>query len=290
MGRKRSPKRKRAFEIWVASSGQLSNADIGRMVGVSEDLIRKWKREDDWECKRPEHKSPTNKAASSGNPDSTSRGGGEDDDAATRKNDAASRRKRKRGKPGITIEHNISDDDAEKQAQSFRLCFGDDLTDTQRLFCIYYINSFNASLSYRRVHPDCKRVSANVEGYKALQDPRIRAYIGYLKRLRMDAMFMQAGDIVEQYMRIAFANINQIAVVKNGKVHIANSDDIDGQLVQEITANNGNLKIKMCDKMKALDWLSNYFELNPKDKHRKEYDEKMLAIRQKELELKAFYV
>ena len=41
--------------------------------------------------------------------------------------------------------------------------------------------------------------------------------------------------------------------------------------------------------MKALQWLSDYFQLNPKDRHKKAYDDKVLAMKQKELEMKDFY-
>jgi phage terminase small subunit len=105
----------------------------------------------------------------------------------------------------------------------------------------------------------------------------------------LQSLFADGGDIVEMYMRIAFANINQFVVVKDGEVHSADSDSIDGQLVQEIKSTSDGVSIKLADRMKALQWLSDYFQLNPKDRHKKAYDDKILAMKQKELEMKDFY-
>lgn len=52
MPRQRSPNRDRAFEIWQESGGSLLLKDIAVQLGVSENQIRKWKNQDDWERKR----------------------------------------------------------------------------------------------------------------------------------------------------------------------------------------------------------------------------------------------
>ena len=52
MPRPRSPNRKKAHEIWLASGGKLSNKEIGKQLGVSADMVGKWKRQDNWEQKR----------------------------------------------------------------------------------------------------------------------------------------------------------------------------------------------------------------------------------------------
>lgn len=54
MGRKRNPKRDEAFELWKASGGKMSLADIARQLGLPASRIRKWKVEDEWERKLSE--------------------------------------------------------------------------------------------------------------------------------------------------------------------------------------------------------------------------------------------
>ena len=52
MPRQRSPNRDKAFEIWQESGESLLLKDIAAQLGVSENQIRKWKNQDDWEQKR----------------------------------------------------------------------------------------------------------------------------------------------------------------------------------------------------------------------------------------------
>ena len=87
-------------------------------------------------------------------------------------------------------------------------------------------------------------------------------------------------------MRIAFANINQHIVVKDGRVVLADSEDIDGQIVQEIKETQNGVSIRLNDRMKALQWLSDYFELNPSDQHKRDYDDRMADLKEKAIKLK----
>lgn len=45
------------------------------------------------------------------------------------------------------------------------------------------------------------------------------------------------------------------------------------------------MSIKLEDRQKALDWLSNFFEMNPMDKHKKRFDEERLKIERERLDL-----
>jgi phage terminase small subunit len=253
----RNPKRKRAYEIWLASGGRLRNKDIAQQVGgVTADDIKRWKFRDQWEKQDPDAKARNYEWTE---PDASKL---DDED--------------------------ITDEEAQRQAESMHRHFQDGMTDKQRLFCIYYVNSFNAVTSYQRAYR-CKRLTACNTAYELLHKPIVSKYIRYLKELRLQSLFADGGDVVEMYMRIAFANINQFVVVKDGEVHSADSDSIDGQLVQEIKSTSDGVSIKLADRMKALQWLSDYFQLNPRDRHKKAYDDKVLAMKQKELEMKDFY-
>ena len=48
------------------------------------------------------------------------------------------------------------------------------------------------------------------------------------------------------------------------------------------------MSLKLLDQYKALQWLSDYFGMNPKDKHKIAYDNAVLAMRERELKLKEF--
>ncbi|MDR0825244.1 MAG: terminase small subunit [Prevotella sp.] len=58
----------------------------------------------------------------------------------------------------------------------------DDLTDKQRLFCIYYSKSFNATKSYQKAY-GVSYTAANVEGCKLLANPSVREEIIKLKEM-----------------------------------------------------------------------------------------------------------
>lgn len=51
MPRGRSPKRDKAFELWIESQGQRELKDIAEELGVSPGQVRKWKNLDDWDAK-----------------------------------------------------------------------------------------------------------------------------------------------------------------------------------------------------------------------------------------------
>lgn len=45
------------------------------------------------------------------------------------------------------------------------------------------------------------------------------------------------------------------------------------------------VSVKLADKQKALDWLTRYFEMNPADQHRKEFDKRKLDLELLKLEM-----
>jgi uncharacterized protein YjcR len=51
MAAKRSPKRNKSYEIWRDSNKTIPLKNIAKQLGVSENLIRKWKCQDTWEEK-----------------------------------------------------------------------------------------------------------------------------------------------------------------------------------------------------------------------------------------------
>ena len=81
-----------------------------------------------------------------------------------------------------------------------------DLTDKQRLFCIYYIRCFNATKAYQKAY-GCSYETAMVEGSSHLRNPKIKSEILKLKQERLNREFLSEADIFQKYMDIAFADI-----------------------------------------------------------------------------------
>ena len=173
-----------------------------------------------------------------------------------------------------------------------------DLTDKQRLFCLYYIKSFNATQSYLKAF-GCNYDTANGRGYELLSIPVIKAEIERLKVLKMQQVAVGESDMIEFHMRVAFADIGNYVEFGRKKisdketgiefevndVRLYESQHVDTQLIKEVSKNDkGAVSIKLLDRCKSLDWLDKYFLMNPMDKHKLEYDKKMLEMQQKKLE------
>lgn len=182
----------------------------------------------------------------------------------------------------------------------------EELTDAQKAFCLYYSKTFNATMAYKKAF-GCDYASANAAGPRLLVNVSIRAEITRLKEIRSAGLLASADDVVEKYMHIAFADITdflefgratvpvmgpfgpitvddpdseeKIALTKEiNEVRFKESSEIDGTLLSEVKQGKDGASVKLADRMKALEWLANYFELNPSDRHKREFDKRKLEI------------
>ena len=174
----------------------------------------------------------------------------------------------------------------------------DGLTPEQQMFCIYYSRTFNAAQSYQKAY-GCSYENAMVEGSKSLRKPKVRAEIERLKEIKRQQIVAGTDDIVELQMRIAFADIGnymsfgqkEIEDPETGieymvsTVDLKESKDTDTQLLQEVKRGKDGVSVKLKDAQKAIDWLTKFFEMNPDDKHRKEFDKRRLDLELLRLEM-----
>lgn len=157
----------------------------------------------------------------------------------------------------------------------------DDLTPEQQMFCIYYSKTFNAAQSYQKAY-GCKYDTAMVNGCMLLRNTKVREEIERLKEIKRQQIVAGAEDIVELQMRIDFADAGNYATFGNNGinwVHIANSDTVDTQIIQEIKEGQTGVSIKLADKQKAIDWLTKYFLMHPDDKYKAEFDKKRAEVK-----------
>ena len=181
-----------------------------------------------------------------------------------------------------------------------------DLTDQQRAFCLHYVKTFNATMAYKRAY-GCSYDAAHAHGYELLQRVAVRAEVARLKKIRSEAILTGADDIVDRYMKIAFTDISDyiewgratvpvmgpfgpiktenpatgekvIVTREVNDVRFKEDSEVDGTLISEVKLGKDGASIKLPDRLKALQWLADYFELNPTDRHKREYDERRLEI------------
>lgn len=133
-----------------------------------------------------------------------------------------------------------------------------DLTDKQQLFCIHYIRCFNATKAYQKAY-GCDYTTAMVNGSQLLRNPKVKDEILRLKQDRLNREFLSEFDIFQKYMDIAFADINDFVDISAG--FVTAKDGIDGTIVSEVSNTQSGVKIKLADRMKALQWLSDHMNL-----------------------------
>ena len=150
----------------------------------------------------------------------------------------------------------------------------EDLTDKQRLFCVYYSKSFNATQSYKKAYGVSYAV-ANVEGYRTLVNPSVKQEIMRIKAERYSNAFLGEEDIFQKYMDIAYSDITDYLTFgkknieytdKAGNertatvsyVDLNESSEVDGSLISEVSQGKDGVKVKLADRMKALQWLSDH--------------------------------
>lgn len=240
MPRARSPERDLAYQLWLNSGKQKKLKEIAAELGVSEDLVSKWKRQDKW-SESPTNKNPTNP----------------------------------------TIKR------AKKTAE--RIEKNQELTDQQKLFCIYFSKTFNATSAYQKAY-GCSYAAAMSSGSKLLRNPKVKAEIQRLKQARYTQALLSPEDIFQRYMDIAFADMGDYlswgqeeepVISQFGPVMIPNpetgeketlmqtvnvvrlkeSRDVDTTLIGEVKQGRDGVTVKLPDRMKALDWLASHMDM-----------------------------
>lgn len=220
--------------------------DIAKQLKIPEGTVRRWKSTYKWGSERSDKKSE--------------------------------RSERKRGKKKT-----------ETAAEVEQVINNPNLTDKQRLFCVLYIKCFNATKAYQKAY-GCSYETALTNGPALLKKTRIKNEINELKQNRLNREMLDEHDIFQRYMDIAFADITdflefgqeevQVMAVygpvfvqdpETGEkkplmkmvntVRFKQSTEVDGTLISEVKQGRDGASIKLSDRMKALQWLSDHMDL-----------------------------
>lgn len=250
MARQRSPNREKAKKMYLASQGEIKLKDIAEELGVLDTQIRKWKNQDKWEQELKGTLPKTKRNVTN-----------------------------KKGNKTNSKKEPIADEVKEVLENT-------KLTDKQRLFCVHYIKCFNATKAYQKAY-GCSYATANVEGFNTLVKPSVKAEIEKLKKNKLNRAMLSEDDIFQKYIDIAFADIsdyltfgqkelparNPITGEKiiddDGKevtytvnyVDFKESSEVDGTIISEVSKGKDGIKVKLQDKMRALQWLTEHMDL-----------------------------
>lgn len=220
--------------------------DIANQLNLPEGTVRRWKCTHKWDSERSDKKS-----------------------------ERSEKKKVKKKKP------------AEREVD--QVIENPELTDKQRLFCVLYAKCFNATKAYQKAY-QCDYITAKSNGYKLLTNTYIKSEILHLKQERLNKEFLSESDIFQKYMDIAFADLTdyvefgteeepvmsmygpvKVEDPKTGKkkqltqtvnvVRFKKSSEVDGTILSEVKHGRNGSSIKLADRMKALQWLSDNMKL-----------------------------
>lgn len=157
-----------------------------------------------------------------------------------------------------------------------------ELDDKQQLFCVYYVQCFNATKAYQKAY-GVSKASAMAAGSRLLKQEKIQKQIRELKQARLNRELLSEEDIFQRMLDIAYANINdylsfgqeEVPVMamygpvmvkdENGEkkpltqwvntVRFRESEEVDGSLIQEVKQGRNGISIKLHSQFDALKWL-----------------------------------
>lgn len=242
MPRKPDARIEKAKELYLAG---LKLIDIAKELGTPESTVRSWKNRYKWDCS-----------------------------VANKKRSGA------------------KEDRQEKEAVADEVkgvIQNTGLNDRQRLFCIYYIRCFNATKAYQKAY-GCDYISAMNNGSRMLRNDKVKEAILQMKQEKLNREFFNESDIFQKYLDIAFADITDYlefgteevpVTAMNGSANVADSETgeekqltktvnrvrfkdsthLDGTILSEVKQGKDGASLKLADRMKALQWLSDHMNL-----------------------------
>nr|WP_254005672.1 terminase small subunit [Enterococcus faecium] len=146
----------------------------------------------------------------------------------------------------------------------------DELTEQQKLFCLYYLECFNATKAYQKAY-GCDYKTANSNAYLLMVNHGIKEELHRLKAELQQDVFLDVKDLIKEYIKQAFADVTdftefgqEIVQFSDGSegpvsfVRLKDSDSVDGTLIQEVKKGKDGVSVKLYDKQKAMSELMKY--------------------------------
>lgn len=240
MARIRDPARDKAKELWLEAGGENAPKgilkEIAEKLNVSEGTIRGWKAKDKW--------SDFNKNE-------------------TERSVKNMERSNENNKKKLQLEES-----------DFEYVDDDGLTDKQRLFCNYYMQSFNATQA--AIKAGYSEKSAYQIGYQLLQKTSVKAYLKNLKEQQKSELFISQEWVLNRHAQIANSNINDY-ITPDGTL----KKNTDGTLIKKITVKtsrsefegsykeSSTVSIELEDRKESLKFLTKYLGLEKEESSNK---------------------
>ena len=144
-----------------------------------------------------------------------------------------------------------------------------ELNEKQKLFCVFYVQTFNATQAYLKAYGGSKNV-AGISGHELLKIPKIQAEIKKLKEETRKYFELGLEDYINYLLKVVGAKISDFVDFGNVKgknfVRLKNSDSVECSGLAEIKNIKGDISIKLEDKKWAWEKLAKIFGFDEQNK------------------------
>ncbi|HFQ6579813.1 TPA: terminase small subunit [Listeria monocytogenes] len=172
----------------------------------------------------------------------------------------------------------------------------DTLTEQQKMFCLFYLQHFNATKAYQQAYK-CDYNSARSNSVRLLAKDNIKQELNRLKAELQQELFVSAQDLMKEYVKQAFADITDFVEFGNEEVTVSDlneqgvmetvldpitgepvtykasfvalkdNSEVDGSLIQEVKKGKDGVSLKLYDKQKAMVELMKYLKDNGEEEN-----------------------
>lgn len=156
------------------------------------------------------------------------------------------------------------------------------LPEKAQKFCEFYVEGLNRKMALKKA--GYESLDANY-AYRLLKKEGVQRYIMWLKARILNVHMVNAVDVLDQWIRIAFSDMTDFVDIHRNFISLKPASEVDGQLIKSIKSGRDGVSIELHDKLKALDCLARYLDDMPKDWKQK-LEERKLELLTQEFELK----
>lgn len=136
------------------------------------------------------------------------------------------------------------------------------ITDKQKQFCNEYLIDLNATRAYKAVYKSCKKdETARANSSRMLTNANIQQYIKEKQNDLQQRTEITQDMVLKELAKIGFAEVTDYAEIKDSFVNIKDTSDIPKEKVGAISSieqGNFGIKIRLNDKLKALELMGKH--------------------------------
>lgn len=243
--------RKDAYKIYafdMLTKGHTSYKRIARISGMSEEMLLEYKVSDRWDERL-------------------------DKEIAKQNKEMPTRLKEE-------VKQIAFEADDEELDQIHQILEESGLQDRSKLFILYYLQTYDATHAAQRAGYTTER--SHSIGFNFLAREDVVEVMTKIKKIMHTKVFVNAHDVLNEYIKIAFADITDFLDFNGQEVKLKPSDQVNGKLISEVKQGRDGITFKLHDKMKALDKLDKLFELIPD--RRLQLEEKKFELQKKAID------